>query len=55
MRDGFIITKVNGKNVKTLDDLKNEIGTQTDITITGYYPGYNEPFEYPLTLDNTPE
>ncbi len=29
--------------------------TQTDITITGYYPGYNEPFEYPLTLDNTPE
>ncbi len=55
MRDGFIITKVNGKDVKTLDDLKNEIGTQTDITITGYYPGYNEPFEYPLTLDESPE
>ena len=55
MRDGFIITKVNGKNVKTLDDLKKEIGNQTDITITGFYPGYNEPFEYPLTLDNTPE
>lgn len=55
MRDGFIITKVNGKDVKNLDDLKNEIGNQTDITITGYYPGYNEPFEYPLTLDNTPE
>jgi S1-C subfamily serine protease len=55
MRDGFIITKVNGKNVKTLDDLKKEIGNQTDITITGFYHGYNEPFEYPLTLDNTPE
>ena len=55
MRDGFIITKVNGKDVKTLQDLKNEIGTQSDITISGYYPGYNEPFEYPLTLDNTPE
>lgn len=55
MRDGFIITKVNGKEVKNLDDLRNQIGTQTDITISGVYPGYNEPFEYPLTLDNTPE
>jgi S1-C subfamily serine protease len=54
MRDGFIITKVNGKEVKSLEDLKNLIGTQTDITISGVYPGYNEPFEYPLTLDNTP-
>lgn len=55
MRDGFIITKVNGKDVKNLDDLKNQIGNQTDITITGFYPGYNEPFEYPLSLDNSPE
>jgi len=55
MRDGFIITKVNGKEVKNLDDLRNLIGSQTDITISGVYPGYNEPFEYPLTLDNTPE
>lgn len=55
MRDGFIITKVNGKDVKNLDDLKNEVGNQTDITISGYYPGYNEPFEYPLSLDNSPE
>ncbi|HET7116420.1 MAG TPA: trypsin-like peptidase domain-containing protein [Hanamia sp.] len=55
MRDGFIITKVNGKEVKNLDDLRNLIGNQSDITISGVYPGYSEPFEYPLTLDNTPE
>jgi S1-C subfamily serine protease len=55
MRDGFIITKLNGKEVKNLDDLKNLIGSQTDITITGVYPGYSEPFEYPLSLDSTPE
>lgn len=55
MRDGFIITKLNGKEVKNLDDLKKLIGSQTDITITGVYPGYSEPFEYPLSLDNTPE
>jgi len=55
MRDGFIITKVNGKEVKTLDDLKNIVGSSTDITITGVYPGYNQPFEYPLTLNDSPE
>jgi Do/DeqQ family serine protease len=52
MRDGFIITKVNGNVVKNLDDLKNEIGTSNDITITGVYPGYNQPFEYPLSLND---
>ena len=55
MRDGFIITKVNGKVVKNLDDLKNEIGTSSDITITGVYPGYSQPFEYPLTLNEISE
>jgi Do/DeqQ family serine protease len=55
MRDGFIITKVDGKDVKSVDDLKNQIGNKTDITITGYYPGYNEPFEYPLSMNNNPE
>ena len=55
MRDGFIITKLNGKDVKNMDDLRKLIGSQTSITISGVYPGYNEPFEYPLSLDNTPE
>jgi serine protease Do len=55
MRDGFIITKANGKDVKSVDDLKNIIGTQGQVTITGVYPGYNEPFEYPLVLDDSGE
>ena len=53
MRDGFIITKANGKDVKTVDDLKNIIGTQNEVTITGVYPGYSEPFEYPLVLNDS--
>ncbi|HEY9341053.1 MAG TPA: trypsin-like peptidase domain-containing protein [Hanamia sp.] len=53
MRDGFIITKANGKEVKSVDDLKKIIGTQSEITITGVYPGYSEPFEYPLVLDDS--
>ncbi|MDQ2719536.1 MAG: trypsin-like peptidase domain-containing protein [Bacteroidota bacterium] len=55
MRDGFIITKANGKEVKSVDDLQKIIGTQKEITITGVYPGYNEPFEYPLVLDDSGE
>lgn len=55
MRDGFIITKANGKSVKTLDDLKNIIGNDSQVTIEGVYPGYSEPFQYPLVLDDSGE
>ena len=51
MRDGFIITMANGKVVKTVDDLKAIIGSNSEVTIEGVYPGYNEPFEYPLILN----
>jgi Do/DeqQ family serine protease len=50
MRDGFIITQANGKPVKNVEDLKAIIGNDSDVTIQGVYPGYNEPFEYPLIL-----
>jgi serine protease Do len=55
MRDGFVITKANGKEVKSIDDLRNVIGSDKQVTITGIYPGYSEPFEYPLVLDDSPE
>ncbi len=55
MRDGFIITKANGKDVKSLDDLRTIIGAEKQVTIEGIYPGYNEPFEYPLVLDDSSE
>jgi S1-C subfamily serine protease len=55
MRDGFIITKANGKEVRTLDDLKKIIGDSNEVTISGVYPGYSEPFEYPLVLDDSGE
>ncbi|MGH2649193.1 MAG: trypsin-like peptidase domain-containing protein, partial [Ginsengibacter sp.] len=53
MRDGFIITKANGKDVKSVDDLKSVIGNDKQVTIEGIYPGYNEPFQYPLILDDS--
>ncbi|MDE3212412.1 MAG: trypsin-like peptidase domain-containing protein [Bacteroidota bacterium] len=55
MRDGFIITKANGQTVKSVTDLKNIIADNRQVTITGVYPGYSEPFEYPLDLDDSGE
>jgi serine protease Do len=51
MRDGFVITKVNGKAVKSVEELKAVIGTSKEIKVEGIYPGYEEPFEYPLMLE----
>jgi Do/DeqQ family serine protease len=51
MRDGFIITKANGKPIKSLEDLKAIVGSNSEVTIEGVYPGYDEAFEYPLILE----
>jgi Do/DeqQ family serine protease len=52
MKDGFIILKVNDKEVKSVDDLKAVIGSNKDITISGFYPGYEGVYEYPISLSD---
>ena len=51
MKDGFVILKVNDKNVKTVDELKATIASNKNVTISGFYPGYDGLYEYPLSLD----
>lgn len=51
MKDGFIILKVNDKEVKSVDDMKAVVGSNKSITISGFYPGYDGVYEYPLSLD----
>ena len=50
MKDSFIILKVNDKDVKSVAELKDAIGSEKSITISGFYPGYEGLYEYPLTL-----
>jgi len=50
MKDGFVILKINDKEVKSLDELKAAIGSSKSITISGFYPGYDGVYEYPITL-----
>jgi serine protease Do len=50
MKDGFVIIKINDKDVKNLDELKAAIGANKNITISGFYPGYDGVYEYPIAL-----
>lgn len=50
MKDGFIILKVNDKDVKSVEEMKTVIGTSKSINISGFYPGYDGIYEYPISL-----
>jgi len=50
MKDGFIILKVNEKEVKSLDEMTSAIGSSKSITVSGFYPGYDGVYEYPVSL-----
>lgn len=55
MKDGFVILKVNDKNVKTVDELKATVAASKNVTISGFYPGYDGLYEYPLSLSKDGE
>ena len=50
MRDGFIIVKANELDIKNMDDLNKAFGTSKTVTISGFYPGYDGLYDYPITL-----
>jgi len=50
MKDGFVILKVNGKEIKSVTELKEAVGSEKSVTISGFYPGYDGLYEYPITL-----
>ncbi len=53
MKGGFIILKVNEKAISSLDELKKEMADKKSVTISGFYPGYEGLYEYPVTLDKS--
>jgi Do/DeqQ family serine protease len=50
MKDSFVILKVNDKEVKNVAELKAALSREKSITISGFYPGYDGLYEYPITL-----
>lgn len=51
MKDGFVILKVNEKSVNSLEEFTKEIRDKKNVTISGFYPGYEGLYEYPVSLD----
>jgi len=51
MKDGFIILKLNNKDVLNVNELRKAISDNKNITISGFYPGYDGLYEYPVSLD----
>lgn len=50
IKDSFIILKVNEKSIKNMEELSAAIGDNKNITISGFYPGYDGLYDYQVTL-----
>lgn len=49
MRDGFVILKANGTEVKTVDELNAILSKAAKrVTLEGFYPGYDGIYQYPI-------
>ena len=55
MQEGFVITSVDGQEVKTVDDLKSLLSKAQGGTVRleGIYPGYEGTYGYPLNLSTS--
>ncbi len=52
MQEGFVITRVNDQEVKNIDELSRAIASSrsSNISLEGFYDGYNGIYRYPVTL-----
>jgi len=52
MQEGFVITAVNGAEIKNVDDLKAALtNARGTVYFDGIYPGYTESYRYPVKID----
>lgn len=53
MQDGFVITSVDGQDVKDVDALKTILSnSEGTVRLEGIYPGYEGTYGYPLNLND---
>jgi serine protease Do len=52
MEEGYVIIRVNGKEVLNVEDFKKEIDkSSSNVKLEGMYPGFDGIFPYPLKLN----
>jgi serine protease Do len=53
VQEGFVITTVNGIEIKNIEDLKNALEKADGrIRLDGIYPGYEGTYTYPLNMND---
>jgi len=53
MDPGFIITSVNGNEIKNVDELAQVLGAGYDqLQLEGIYPGYSGIYTYKINLED---
>lgn len=58
IQEGFVITAVNGIEIKTVDDLKAALSNTNNsgtVRVDGIYPGYGDTYSYPLRINGSGE
>ncbi|RXK85343.1 Do family serine endopeptidase [Filimonas effusa] len=56
MQEGFVITRVNGQDIKSLEELTEALKTAGgQVQVEGIYPGYEGTYGYPLNLSSSGE
>lgn len=51
MKDGFVILKIDDQEVSSLEEMQKAIQSKSSFTITGFYPGYDGLYQYPITIE----
>jgi serine protease Do len=52
MRDGFVIYKVDGKEVKSIEEFNAALSKgQKRVMLEGFYPGYDGAYQYPIEME----
>jgi hypothetical protein len=51
MRDGFVILKANGTEIKSIEELNAAMAkSPSKVLLEGFYPGYDGLYQYPIEL-----
>jgi serine protease Do len=51
MRDGFVVVRVNDIDIKNTEEFAKAIGDAKSVTISGFYPGYDALYDYPISFE----
>jgi S1-C subfamily serine protease len=52
MKDGFVILKIDDTDIGSIEDMMKAMQSKSSFTISGFYPGYDGLYQYPISLED---